>query len=346
MTSSGEVGLTSTSTGGAVETVREGVLELEQPFALHLGGTLTRVRFAWRLAGADSQPVVVALGGISAHRRVYGAESPRGWWNGVVGPQAALDTHRVRVLGVDYLGGSGDSTGPAAGQTDFPSISAFDQAELLERVRVHLRLDAFAGIVGASYGGMVALAYAARWPQRVRQLVVISAAHRSHPMATAWRSVQRAVVRFATAKGDSSEGLKLARALAMATYRSPVEFGARFSGKPTRGTDRFEFPVERYLLARGEAYAQTYRAESFVCLSESIDLHEVDPAIIETPTTLIAVREDQLVPLSDIGQLASQLKGPAKLIEISSPYGHDAFLKEADALRAAFASLSTGEFRP
>ena len=71
--------------------------------------------------------------------------------------------------------------------------------------------------------------------ERVEQLVVISAADRAHPMATAWRSVQRRIVRFALAAAGPAEGLELARALAMATYRSPEEFAARFALAPRRG---------------------------------------------------------------------------------------------------------------
>jgi homoserine O-acetyltransferase len=243
------------------------------------------------------------------------------------------------VLGIDYLGGSGETTGPAAGESDFPSISSFDQAELLEQVRQHLQIDEFAAIAGASYGGMVALTYGTRYPAHVGHLIVISAAHRTHPMSTAWRSVQREIVRFGASKGDSPGGLRLARALAMATYRSPNEFAKRFSGPPIQKGARFEFPVESYLLSRGDAYAQTYRPESFVCLSESIDLHRVDPASVSVPATLVAVREDLLVPLTDMQELAAQLSGGAKLVELSSLYGHDAFLKEAQALTPMFAAV-------
>src|SRR5690606_8852628 len=116
------------------------------------------------------------------------------------------------------------------GQTDFPSIASQDQAEVVRRVAEHLKLGPLAAIVGASYGGMVALAFAERWPDRVQRIIVISAAHRPHPMATAWRSVQRAIVRFATQNEQGAEGLRLARALAMSTYRSPTEFEQRFSG--------------------------------------------------------------------------------------------------------------------
>ena len=114
----------------------------------------------------------------------------------------------------------------------------------------------------------------------------------------------------------------------MTTYRSPVEFAARFSGLPARVGDRFVFPIEDYLFARGDHYAQNYRPESFLALSESIDLHHVDPESIKVPATLIAVREDQLVPLEDMRVLASRLAGPCKWVELSSLFGHDAFLKE------------------
>jgi homoserine O-acetyltransferase len=77
---------------------------------------------------------------------------------------------------------------------------------------------------------------------------------------------------------------------------------------------------------------QKYRAESFLVLSESIDLHRVDATQVRTPATLIAVREDQLVPFADMQALSARLSGPRQLIEINSIFGHDAFLKERAAL--------------
>lgn len=314
----------------------EGVLELEEGLSLHFGGRLESVRVAWRLVGNPEAPVIAALGGISAGRSVVDAGDEKGWWSDIVGPDRALDTTGYRVLGIDFLGGSGGTTGPRAGQSDFPSIASQDQAEILRRVIAHLKLPPLEAIVGASYGGMVALAFAERWPELVKRIIVISAAHRPHPMATAWRSVQRAVVRFATQSGQGAEGLRLARALAMATYRSPAEFEQRFAGPATQVDGRFQFPVESYLLSRGDAYAAAYIPEAFVCLSESIDLHQVDPGKIRVPTWLIAVTEDQLVPLSDMRSLKRSLGGPAHLAELTSLYGHDAFLKETQALREAF----------
>jgi homoserine O-acetyltransferase len=281
--------------------------------------------------------VVAALGGISAGRYVTGSE-PRGWWADVVAPCGALDTDRFQILGFDFLGGSGETTGPRRGQTDFPSISAFDQVAVLTALLDHLDIPQLHALIGASYGAMVALAFAERVPQRVKRIIAISGADRTHPMSTAWRSVQRATVRYALSKNDGPEGLRLARALAMATYRSSQEFSARFNAPPKQVDGRFEFPVESYLLSRGDAYAASYIPEAFVCLSESIDLHRVDASRIRVPVTLVAVREDQIVPLADMQALKSKLAGPAKLIELSSLYGHDAFLKEIDALAQVFST--------
>ena len=313
------------------------VHRLSGVFPLHFGGSLPYVEVAFRLAGRRGGPVVAALGGISAGRYVFGLPGePTGWWEESIGPGRALDTDQYRVLGIDFLGGSHASTGPSAGGT-FPTVSAFDQAEMIARLLDHLGIAQLHGCVGASYGGMVTLALAERHPSRLRHAVVISAAHRTHPMSTAWRSVQRAFVRYALEHGEGRRGLVLARALAMATYRSAREFEERFSGEAERTPGGFRFPVESYLIARGEAYAGQYKPEAFVCLSESIDLHRVEPEAIHVPATLVAVAEDQLVPLSDMRELRDRLAGNCRLVEISSLYGHDAFLKETEVLRDVFA---------
>jgi len=318
----------------------DGTLLLPSPWRLHFGDSLISPHVAFRLVGPPGAPVVAALGGISAHRVVAagdrgatgGQDAGReGWWAALVGPALGVDTNRFRILGMDFVGG-GDSSAPS-GPSGFPPLSAYDQAEALRHVMEHLGLGPLHAIVGASYGGMVALCFAARRPGLVARIVVLSATDRAQPLSTAWRSVQRQIVREAIARGDGPSGLKLARALAMTTYRSAAEFAERFGGPAVRGTDRFHFPVEEYLFARGDNYAQQYRAESFLALSESIDLHTVDAAQIRTPATLIAVREDLLVPLGDMQALAGRLGDSARLVVISSIFGHDAFLKETDVLK-------------
>lgn len=300
------------------------------PFALHYGGTLPDAHITYRLIGNEQGPLVAVLGGISAHRMVAGAPGEH-WWPEMVGPGLGIDTRHFQVLGVDYLGGRGQSSTPAAGDT-FPSISSYDQAKALSLIVQRLGGKPLHAIVGASYGGMVALCFAEKHASLVKHILILSAADKAQVLSTAWRSVQRQIVREAIARGDGASGLKLARALAMATYRSSVEFSLRFGGEPTRAPDRFRFPIEDYLFARGDDYVQKYRAESFLTLSESIDLHRMDATAVQTPATLIAVREDQLVPFDDMQALSARLNGPRQLIEINSIFGHDAFLKESAAL--------------
>ena len=300
---------------------------------LHFGGRIERIEVAYRLAGARDAPVVAVLGGISAGRNVFSLDAVApGWWEDAIGPGRALDTDQFRVLGIDFLGGSHRTTGPGQGEV-FPSVSAFDQARLLVALMDFLGIERLQASLGASYGGMVTLALAQAHPERVRHAVVLSAAHRTHPMSTAWRSVQRAIVRYALSHGEGPRGLVLARALAMATYRSAREFEERFPGPAEAGRDGFRFPVETYLMARGESYAAVYRPEAFVCLSESIDLHRIEPGAIRVPTTLLGVQEDQLVPLADMRELRDRHGGNCSLVEISSIFGHDAFLKETEVLR-------------
>ena len=344
--------------------VREGVLEIPGEMALYHGGRLGGVRLAWRLVGPASAPVVCALGGISASRRVCLGDEPRhaassesghherersggpgasrrqserlGWWSEIAGPDRPLDTHHYRVLSFDYLGGGGETTGPRAAES-FPSVSSYDQAELLLRLLNHLGIKSLRAIAGGSYGGMVALAFGERYPERAGRLIVLCAADRPHPLATAWRSVQREIVRLTSESGRAADGLKLARALAMSTYRSSEELEARFAGPPALESERFVFPIERYLLARGSDYAARHRPESFLCLSESIDLHRVDASRIFVPTIAVGVREDQLVPVADVRGMVARL-GAGRFHEISSIYGHDAFLKESQQLRGLFAA--------
>ncbi len=311
---------------------REGAVSLPSPWTLHHGGVLSDARLSYRLVGRAGQPVVLAIGGISGHRHV--AAEDRGWWAPVVGAGAALDPDQFQVLGIDYLGGSGDSTAPSS-EYALPTLSAYDQAHAITYVLDALGIDALHAVIGASYGGQVALALAQRSPTRVARAMVLSVAHRSHPMAQALRSVEREIVRFGQRHQDAAGGLKLARALAMCTYRTRREFSERFSGAARLVDDRLTLPVEEYLFARGDAYVSRYRPESFLALSESIDLFSIDPTTITIPVTVVAVPEDELVPFNDSEALV-RLLPKAHFERLNSLFGHDAFLKEGQLLKPVF----------
>jgi len=335
----GERGTRSTVAG---IPVREGVLEVAGPIRLYHRGELPGMRIAWRLTGPANAPVVCALGGISAHRRVCLTEDLKdSWWPQIAGPGLPLDAGRLRVLSFDFIGGSSDSTGPGspeAGPGQFPVVSTYDQAAALNRLLDVLRIPALRAFCGSSYGGMVALAFAELHPDRVSQILIIGASDRANPMASAWRSTQREMVRFGIESGHPERGMDLARRLAMTTYRSAEEFSARFDGPAKLVGGRYVLPVEEYLSARGRDYAASRKPEAFLRLSESIDLHRVDVSRIFVPVTAVAVREDRLVPLADIRAMVARLPD-GRLQEISSVFGHDAFLKEGDQLRGVFAGV-------
>jgi homoserine O-acetyltransferase len=118
----------------------------------------------------------------------------------------------------------------------------------------------------------------------------------------------------------------------MTTYRTAEEFAARFDPAPEWTPSGPRFPVEDYLDAVAERFAAAIAPERFLALSESIDLHRVDPAAVRTPATLVGVDSDSLVPLWQLRELRNRLGGPARLHEFGSRYGHDAFLKEVDAV--------------
>jgi homoserine acetyltransferase len=200
--------------------VSHGLLGIRK-LRFHGDGRLERVVVAWRLVGPPGAPVVAALGGISAGRVTCDLEAPaRGWWRELVGPGLPLDTNRFAVLGIDWLGGAGASSAPMPGQRDFPAIDARDQAAALLAVCDRLGIARLHAVAGASYGGMVGLALAETAPERAGAVLAISAAHRSNALATGWRSIQRAIVRYGLERGDGTGALAIARALAMTTYRA------------------------------------------------------------------------------------------------------------------------------
>lgn len=295
-----------------------------------------RIRYTRSADPASALPAIVVLGGISATAGVIvHSDGTPGWWSAQAGPRRAVDTCRFDVIGMDFITGRGIE-GAAC-----EHITTTDQADALAALLNALHVRRLHALVGASYGAMVALAFAARYPERLARVVAVSGAHCAHPRAIAVRSVQRRIIRLARDAGRISEGVALARALAIIGYREHATFAARFSGPPRRSSGGFRFPVDDYLDHNGRKLAARIDAEDYRQLSESLDLHVVDPSGITTPATLIAADPDFLVPLTQMQELAERLRGPARLHILRTPYGHDAFLKEeagiAALLRASLA---------
>ena len=327
------------STAQSAVRVEDGLVPLPSELRLEHGGRVLDGHIAYRLFGVPGAPVVAVLGGISADRVVAAQEGDvgRGWWEWMAGIGRPLDPRVHRVLAIDYLFGRGDSIGttvdaapPSDDAVPVPLVTPTDQAHTLAAVTEALGVEPLCGLIGASYGGAVALSFAAAYPERVLRTLVIGAADRSHPLATALRVVERRIVQRAVADGDEAGGVALARALAMTTYRSAREFEERFSGKPTLGADGVRFPVEGYIDHHGRTFAERFSAAQFLCLSQSSDLHFVDVERMRTPVTLVSTDQDFLAPRWQLKELAGRMGDDHKLVEVGSLHGHDAFLTDQE----------------
>ena len=320
-------------------------------FTLEHGGVLKDDVVQGRLYGSKKNikgaPLVVVPGGISASRFVAdgvdGKDGSGGWWSDMIYPGGPIDLNHVQVLGLDCAPNSGNTQ-------DRLTITTIDQAKRLAALLDHLQVECVHSIIGMSYGGMIALAFAQTFPTRVENLCVFGAAHRPWPMGVALRGIQRRTIDLATKLGEPLEGLKLARELAMTTYRSAEEFSERFAATPNADDPitfdaPITFDVSDYLESRGRHYKKIMPVNRFLALSESIDLHRVDPAKIHARTALIAVRSDQLAPPSEMQALSDALAGPANLHVIDSIYGHDSFLKATDLLAPILSEFIGGENR-
>ncbi len=304
-----------------------GILDLPAPFLLDSGQVLIRPRLAWRRLGQPHLPAVVILGGISAGRYAWRTEPDphEGWWQEQIGPTRPLNPEQFQLISVDFLGSTGSSSGPhnspQAG-SGFPAISTRDQARALAALVENLGLNQLESMIGASYGGMVTLAFAQHFPHLLKRALVICAAESPCPLATGWRHIQREILQMALAMGEPEKGLKLARALAVTTYRSEQEFANRFAAG--LGPDG----CLPYLSHQGESFSQRFDPYSYLCLSTSIDTHQIEPESIAIPVDLLGFSSDQLVPVSQLKILQNKLKQNGFLQLIESIYGHDAFLKE------------------
>lgn len=294
----------------------------------HVG--LRQVSLRYELIGEAGLPVVLVAGGISAHRHVVASETfPEiGWANALAQGGRALAPTRVRLLAIDYLG--------ADGKLDVPLETA-DQADAIVQLLDALHIEKLHAFVGYSYGALVGLQLAVRHPARLRKLVAVSGTHRAHPYAAAWRSLQRKAVALGQLQCADAQGLSLARQFAMLSYRTPEEFDERFAAAPEVINGRVRCAAEDYLDAAGAQYVARTPVTAYLRLSESIDLHRLDPAQVAVQTVIVAVEGDRLVPLADSVALVEGLGTRGQLRVLRSPYGHDAFLKETDKIDAILA---------
>ncbi len=291
----------------------------------HYGSGTTRAHVEYLHFGATDGPVIVVQGGISADRDVcrHPETADAGWWDAMVGPGCAIDTNACAIVSINWLDGN---------QLGASEISSNDQANAIAGVLEVLGIKQVDAFVGASYGAMVALAFAASHARKCRRVLALCGAHKPHPRASAQRAIQRAILRLGQQHGCAQQATSLARQLALTTYRGPEALAARFAGKARLHNGHWQRPIESWLEHNGARFAGCHDAQRYLELSQSIDLHEIDPRGILTPVHLIGVDSDALVPLADLCELQRALPASASLDVIHSPHGHDGFLLEADKI--------------
>ncbi len=232
------------------------------------GRTLSGLRLRYRVAG--NVAAAREHGWILVFHALTGSADVEQWWGPLVGPGRPLDTSRHAILTANLLGSCYGSTGPqewAAKHDDpFPQLTPADLADAHIPLLEHLGVERIALATGGSLGGMVTLEWGRRSPVPVDRLVVFAAPAATSAQAIAWNTVQRMAIeadpawqdgRYAAGQGPVA-GLAAARALAMITYRTAVEFEARFGRTSSRTPGRFD--VDHYLRRQGDKLVARFDA--------------------------------------------------------------------------------------
>lgn len=359
---------------GATKTIR-----LNGPFHMWRGGELPEVAIAYETWGELSphkDNAVLVFTGLSPgpHAASSGEDPTPGWWEYMIGPGKPIDTRRFHVICVNSLGSCFGSTGPASinprtgrpYRLDFPELTLEDIARAGHEAVHALGIGKLHTVVGASMGGMIALAYAIQFPASAGNLVTISSATRATPFAIAMRSLQREIIRndpawrdgyYAAGEGPV-QGMRTARKLGMVSYRSVQEWQQRFGHQripdaPQRVMFDNEFQVESYLERNARKFAPTFDANCYLYLLRAMDLFDIAEhggsmaaafAQIGTRRNLVVgVETDFLYPAWQQQEVADELKKAGRDVRfevLPSLQGHDSFLLDEER----FAPLVTAFF--
>ena len=353
------------------------------PLALEAGGGLPSVRVAyetWGTLDEEQSNAVLVLHALTGDSHVVGLDGPGhltgGWWQGLIGPGAPIDTDRWLVVAPNVLGGCQGTTGPSSAAPDgrpwgsrFPRITVRDQVAVEVAFADALGIDRWAAAIGGSMGGMRALEWAVAHPDRVGAVLLLATGAAVTPDQIGTQSVQAMAIRSdprfrggdyydAPAGQGPHEGMGLARRIAHLTYRSETELDLRFGRDPQGTEDPLRggrYAVQSYLDHHADKLARRFDAGTYVVLTEAMNTHDIGRgrggvaaalSRITARAVVAGVDSDRLYPLRLQEELAELIPTCDQLHVIGSPYGHDGFLIETDAvgrlvretLSASFAS--------
>ncbi|TDZ92368.1 Homoserine O-acetyltransferase [Mycobacteroides salmoniphilum] len=323
---------------------------------------------SWGKLSPRRDNVVFVCHALTADSHVIGAAGPDhitgGWWEGIIGPGAAIDTDQWCAVATNVLGGCRGTTGPTSLDAEgkpwgsrFPEVSVRDQVNADIAALAQFGITEVAAVVGGSMGGARALEWAVMQPDSVRAALVLAVGARATGDQIGTQNTQIAAIRadpdwqggdyYGSGRGPE-KGLNLARRIAHLTYRGEVELDTRFGNDPQVSPDGPEDPwaggryaVQSYLEHQGDKFVRRFDAGSYVILTEALNRHDVgrsrggvEKALRGCPVPVVigGITSDRLYPLRLQEELADLLPGCTGLRVVESVHGHDAFLIEFDAV--------------
>ena len=352
-----------------------------EPFKLESGATIAPVTLAYETYGrlnADRSNAILILHALSgsAHAAGYHAteDARPGWWDECIGPGKAFDTDRYFVICSNVLGSCYGSSGPtsvnpATGRPyglAFPVVTIGDMVRAQMRLIDHLGIDKLLCVAGGSMGGMQALEWAARHPERVRAAIPLATTARHSPMLIAFSEVGRQAIYADPAwnNGDyytngkrPDAGLAVARMVGHITYLSDASMQQKF-GRRLQEQERYgyefetEFAVESYLKYNGNNFTRRFDANSYLYITKAMDYFDLSrptgslaAAFAEAAAVkflVVSFTSDWLYPSYHSKELVRALHAvdaDVTYLDIESTWGHDAFLLEVDTMTRLLAGF-------
>jgi homoserine O-acetyltransferase len=337
------------------------------PLTLESGEVIDEVSIAvqrWGELSPNRDNAVVVLHALTGDSHVTGQSGPdhptSGWWDGVSGPGAPIDTDRWCTISTNVLGGCRGSTGPSSLAPDgkpwgsrFPAISVRDQVAADVAALARFGITEVAAVIGGSMGGARALEWAVTHPGSVRAALVLAVGARATADQIGTQSTQVAAIKADPnwlggdyhGTGRSPDiGLEIARRFAHLTYRGEEELDERFGNEAQAREDPAtggRYAVQSYLEHQGRKLLARFDAGTYVTLTDSLSGHDVGRGRggvvaalrgCPVPTVVGGITSDRLYPLRLQAELAELLPGCDGLDVVDSAYGHDGFLLETDAV--------------
>ena len=328
---------------------------------LESGVVLAPVDVAYETYGtlneAKSNAILVlhAFSG-DAHAAGLDAEGQKGWWDDQIGPGKGFDTNKYFVICSNVLGGCKGSTGPssinpATGRRyamTFPVITIGDMVRLQKLLIDSIGITRLLSVAGGSMGGMQVLEWAVRFPEAVASAIPIASTARHSAQQIAFNEVARQAI---MADPDWSEGnyydikppgrgLAVARMVGHITYMSDESMRQKFGRRQREENGIFE--VASYLRYRGSQFVDRFDANSYLFITKAMDMFDLAngaqslvPVLAKSRTRylIISFTSDWLYPSYQSLEIVSALRRrnqDVAYIELTSNYGHDAFLVEID----------------